>query len=174
MMKEKYISANSLKSTLNYFKREAGWGKEWNRCLDTVLETINDKPAEDVEPVIHACWIPLKEIPEYKCSACGRCLYCCPTAGERKMLPKRCDECGAVMDDKSKNKIIRSEEESHTYTAHEVACILADAFGDDCACNVNGNDEWLPQYCEFSSTCNVVGVACWEQYLKFLDRRKKQ
>lgn len=35
-----------------------------------------------------------------------------------------------------------------TYTAHEVAVILADAFGDDCACNFNSNDEWLPYLCE--------------------------
>lgn len=28
------------------------------------------------------------------------------------------------------------------YTAHEVAVIIADLFGDDCACNFNGA-EWL-------------------------------
>ena len=51
---------------------------------------------------------------------------------------------------------------------HDVACLLAEMFGDDCACNLNGIDEWLPQYCEFAETCcpNPVGVACWEQFLK--------
>ena len=34
--------------------------------------------------------------------------------------------------------------ENGLYTDHEVAVILADAFGDDCACNFNDNDEWLP------------------------------
>ena len=54
------------------------------------------------------------------------------------------------------------------YTAHEVACILAEAFGDDCACNFNGNDEWLPEKCEVIDHCpDPVGVACWEQYLKW-------
>ena len=54
------------------------------------------------------------------------------------------------------------------YTAHEVACILAEAFGDDCACNFNGNDEWLPEKCEVIDSCpEPVGVACWEQYLKW-------
>lgn len=55
---------------------------------------------------------------------------------------------------------------------HEVACIIADLMGDTCACNFNGNDEWLPGVCEFAETCcpNPVGVACWEQYLKW---RKK-
>ena len=60
------------------------------------------------------------------------------------------------------------------YTAHEVACILAEAFGDDCACNVNGNDESLPMVCDFGQTVclNVYGVACWEQYLKHRGKRK--
>ena len=54
------------------------------------------------------------------------------------------------------------------YTAHEVAVILEDAFGDDCACNFNGNDEWLPYLCELQDACpHPCGVACWEQYLKY-------
>ena len=50
---------------------------------------------------------------------------------------------------------------------HEVACVLADLFGDTCACNYCDIDSWLPQYCDFANTCcpNTVGVACWEQYL---------
>ena len=60
------------------------------------------------------------------------------------------------------------------YTAHEVACILAEAFGDDCACNFNGNDEWLPEKCEVIDSCpEPVGVACWEQYLKYKDRKEE-
>ena len=52
-------------------------------------------------------------------------------------------------------------------TNHEVACLLADAFGDTCACNYNGIDEWLPKVCDFKDICpDVVGVACWEQYIK--------
>jgi len=56
---------------------------------------------------------------------------------------------------------------------HEVACIIADLLGDDCACNFSGIDEWLPEYCDFSNTCcpDPVGVACWEQYLKHLDKK---
>ena len=61
--------------------------------------------------------------------------------------------------------------ENGLYTAHEVAVILADAFGDDCACNFNGNDEWLPYLCELQDACpHPCGVACWEQYLKYKDR----
>lgn len=65
--------------------------------------------------------------------------------------------------------------QAHIYNAHEVACILADVMGDDCACNVNDNDEWLPLSCEIpESTCpDVVGVACWEQWLKHRERAKE-
>ena len=54
------------------------------------------------------------------------------------------------------------------YTAHEVAVIIADLFGDNCACNFNDIDEWLPFKCELLEVCpNPCGVACWEQYLKY-------
>ena len=49
---------------------------------------------------------------------------------------------------------------------HTVACLLADLFGDACACNYCGIDEWLPEKCEVIDACpNPVGVACWEQFL---------
>ena len=58
--------------------------------------------------------------------------------------------------------------ENGLYTAHEVAVIIADLFGDDCACNFNDIDEWLPFKCELIESCpNACGVACWEQYLKY-------
>ena len=58
------------------------------------------------------------------------------------------------------------------WTTHEVACLLAEVIGDDCACNVNGNDEWLPYECIFAQNeCPNVGVACWEQWL--IHRKEK-
>ena len=58
------------------------------------------------------------------------------------------------------------EAEKYKWNNHQVACLLADIFGDTCACNYNGNDEWLPFKCELLDACpNTVGVACWEQYL---------
>jgi hypothetical protein len=64
--------------------------------------------------------------------------------------------------------------ESNMYSATQVAEIMADLFGDSCACNFNGIDEWLPEHCEFSDThCpDPGGVSCWEQYLKFRDKAK--
>ena len=63
--------------------------------------------------------------------------------------------------------ICAAEKDGQLYTLHDVAVILASAIGDDCACNINSNDEWLPQLCELQEACpHPVGVACWEQYLK--------
>lgn len=59
------------------------------------------------------------------------------------------------------------EAEKYKWNNHQVACLLADIFGDTCACNYNRIDEWLPFKCELLDVCpNTVGVACWEQYLK--------
>lgn len=60
------------------------------------------------------------------------------------------------------------EQEHKRYTTHDVACIIDDLFDGACACNVNDISEWLPQKCELPpDACpKVIGVACWEQYLK--------
>lgn len=57
------------------------------------------------------------------------------------------------------------------FNNHEVACIIASLLGDKCACDYDGNDRWLPDYCDFANTCcpNPGGVACWEQYLKYVE-----
>lgn len=56
---------------------------------------------------------------------------------------------------------------------HTVACMIAELFDDDCACNYNGIDEWLPEKCEVIDACpNPVGVACWEQFLKHRAERR--
>lgn len=58
---------------------------------------------------------------------------------------------------------------------HEVACILAELFGDACACNYNSIDEWLPLVCDFKDICpNTVGVACWEQFLTHYGERREE
>ena len=56
---------------------------------------------------------------------------------------------------------------------HTVACLLADLYGDPCACNYNNISEWLPEKCEVIDACpNPVGVACWEQFLKHRAERR--
>ena len=35
-------------------------------------------------------------------------------------------------------------------------------------------DEWLPSLCELQEACpHPCGVACWEQYLKYKDRKEE-
>ena len=56
-----------------------------------------------------------------------------------------------------------------TYTTHEVAIILAEAFGDDCACNFNGNDEWLGEKCKYAETdCPYPKEdnGCWKEFVR--------
>ena len=55
----------------------------------------------------------------------------------------------------------------------DAANIIAELFGDDCACNFNGIDGWLPQYCEHAATdCpHTAGTTCWEQYIKYLNKK---
>ena len=95
---------------------------------------------------------------------------CCTSDKETHELLKAVDE---LIDDLEERIAIMSEGDDNKLNHHEVACIIANLFGDPCACNFNGIDEWLPQHCDFTNTCcpNPVGVVCWEQYLKHLDKR---
>ena len=95
-----------------------------------------------------------------------------------------CDNCDAWYVDGVKEKcrhypclgieVIRNLPSAEPeWNNHTVACLLAEMFGDDCACNFNGIDEWLPEKCEVIDSCpNPVGVACWEQFLKHRSERR--
>ena len=55
-----------------------------------------------------------------------------------------------------------------TMTIDEVAALLAKLFGDECACNFNDIDEWLPMSCKYSETsCPHPDEphGCWKQFL---------
>lgn len=56
-----------------------------------------------------------------------------------------------------------------------VAEMLADLFGEECCCDYNGIDEWLPMLCEYSDTCpETIGKnGCWKQFIKHWEERKK-
>lgn len=57
----------------------------------------------------------------------------------------------------------------------DVAEMLADLFGEECCCNYNGIDEWLPFLCEHSDTCpEAIGKnGCWKQFIKHWKERQK-
>ena len=80
----------------------------------------------------------------------------------------------AVMDENR----FPSEGRAHgEYTTEEVAEILATAFGDECACNCNDIDEWLPFVCKYVPTDDCPHPkdkhGCWIQYLVQYEARMK-
>ena len=94
------------------------------------------------------------------CCVCGKEIII--NHGSPEMNGAYCKKCIGEISDTPK-----------LYTRHEVAEIIAELFGDTCACNFNDIDEWLPEKCELLSACpNPVGVACWEQYLKYRNEVK--
>lgn len=63
---------------------------------------------------------------------------------------------------------LKADRQRGEWATDEVAELLANIFGDECACNWNGNDEWLPEVCKYAeTTCpspkEVNG--CWKQFL---------
>ena len=97
----------------------------------------------------------------------------------RKLIMQCIDEGWIRFDtEKDKNRIVHlirdiAPSVQPEWNNHTVACMLAELFDDDCACNYNGIDEWLPSKCELLDACpNPVGVACWEQYLKHRAERR--
>ena len=59
------------------------------------------------------------------------------------------------------------------YTEEEVARILVTITQDECACDLNGNDEWLPEVCECIDECPTPKhLECWRQWLKHFDEEK--
>jgi hypothetical protein len=51
-------------------------------------------------------------------------------------------------------------------------------YNDDCACNYNGNDEWLPLKCKYAETdCPTPKdrLGCWMEFVEHgLDKFKKK
>lgn len=58
-------------------------------------------------------------------------------------------------------------------TIDTVAEMLAELFGEECPCNYNGIDEWLPMLCEHADTCpDVIGKnGCWKQFIKHFNKK---
>ena len=53
-------------------------------------------------------------------------------------------------------------------TLTTVAEILAEQFGDECACNFNSNDEWLSMVCHYKDVCPdpPEHLGCWMEFLR--------
>lgn len=65
---------------------------------------------------------------------------------------------------------IETERKKGKWTTEEVAELLFNIFGDDCACNFNGIDEWLPERCKYTEIADECPEpkekhGCWMQFL---------
>lgn len=99
MNEPRYINANGLKDTLDYYISEAGWTAAHNEALTWVKdEFIDAEPTADVAPVVHGHWSKEMRFTEdfmgnrtygYKCSVCGK-------LANRLQF---CGNCGAKMDE---------------------------------------------------------------------------
>ena len=77
--------------------------------------------------------------------------------------------CRFVVDAIEKIRGLPSAERPSGYCMpfEDVAQMMSNLFG-ECACDVNGNDEWLPQVCKYADTeCPQPKEknGCWMQFL---------
>ena len=64
----------------------------------------------------------------------------------------------------------QTERKRGKWTTEEVAELLSNLFGDECACNYNGIDEWLPERCKYTEIAEECPNpkekhGCWMQFL---------
>jgi hypothetical protein len=67
------------------------------------------------------------------------------------------------------SSVIKDAPAADVVEVEKVAEMLRAMFDDDCACNYNGNDEWLPHVCEYGCTeCPDAPEenGCWKQFVK--------
>jgi hypothetical protein len=90
----RYINANGLKDTLDYYISEAGWTAAHNEALTWVKdEFIDAEPTADVAPVVHGHWIAIA-------ADVHRCSNCDQLVRTKDIVPYLfCNVCGAKMDE---------------------------------------------------------------------------
>ena len=86
------------------------------------------------------------------------------------VLGVTCDYLIGLSDDpkKTSRPTVQPERKTGEWTTEQVAELLANLFGDECACNFSGIDEWLSCACKYSeTTCPEPKEkhGCWMQFL---------
>ena len=64
---------------------------------------------------------------------------------------------------------IRNRPTADVVEVDKVAEMLRRSFGDDCACNFNGNDEWMWEKCKYAENdCPYPKEdnGCWKEFVK--------
>lgn len=112
--------------------------------------------------------------------ACTGCTDLISRSALKKLHDEECcGECGCciyVNHDDTTCTLIEKAPAVDAIPIDAVAEMLADLFGEECCCNYNGIDEWLPELCEHSDTCpEAIGKnGCWKQFIKHWKERKKE
>lgn len=91
---EKLIKASELRQRLEYYSSHNVEGSEAQYAYELAIKELDERPAVDADPVVHAHWewVPINEHKwELRCGNCGNGEYCA------EVLP-RCPWCGAHMD----------------------------------------------------------------------------
>lgn len=98
MSEPRYINANELKDTLDYYISEAGWTAAHNEALTWVKdEFIDAVKTADVAPVVHAHWKNVVDILSLKIGKCSNCDRC-------HEVTHYCPYCGAKMDESEESE----------------------------------------------------------------------
>ena len=66
-------------------------------------------------------------------------------------------------------RVINETPAADVVEVDKVAEMLRLSFGDDCACNFNGNDEWLWEKCKYAETdCPYPKEdnGCWKEFVR--------
>lgn len=134
----------SRKAAIDALKKQmSDWNDDYNVPVRKSIENIERLPSAQPEMNLDEWCTDCKEYDHKR--------HCCPRWNRviRQTL-----------------KDMKEEQPEPHWNNHTVACLLADLYGDTCACNYSDISEWLPEKCEVIDACpNPVGVACWEQFL---------
>lgn len=86
-----------------------------------------------------------------------------------------CDGCCDIdCVDCIRDEVIKNLPAADVVEVDKVAEMLQFMFGDECACNYGGIDEWLPWTCKYAETeCPEPKekFACWKEFIKAFMKR---
>lgn len=101
----------------------------------------------------------------------------------KKFLHAMCHNCGdphkeyicGICQIGAAGNLIKSAPAVDAVPVDTVAKMFCDFTGDSCACDFNGNDEWLSEVCELQDECPYPKdrFGCWKQYIKHYVERKE-
>ena len=74
---------------------------------------------------------------------------------------------------------LKTEPKDHgLFTLDQVAELLYEAIGDECPCNYNGIDEWLPMVCQYCKSGGCPDppdkLDCWKEYIRQRNNKPKE